>query len=246
LNSLIDDEDDDPPGRGYAGEHGPEHAEREISLGTPTILGIFFALALVCAGIFGLGYSMGRKSAQNSATDQSANSSDSLTGSGSAKPPAGSLFGQPAAPAQAATPADDTSATATPTTAPAAQPDTSQAAPAEPAAPQTSSKATPADGTVAGDKTAPAALPPTGSNQQPVAGNTQGAPSFMVQIAAVSTQEIADMEVAALKKDGYDVVIRHEPQDQLLHIQIGPFSNRKDAEAMRQNVLAHGFNAIVK
>jgi hypothetical protein len=68
LNSLIDDDDDDPPSRGYAGEHGPEHAEREISLGTPTILGIFFALALVCACIFGLGYSMGRKSAQNSSS----------------------------------------------------------------------------------------------------------------------------------------------------------------------------------
>jgi len=68
----------------------------------------------------------------------------------------------------------------------------------------------------------------------------------MVQIAAVSSQEIADIEVAALKKDGYDVVIRHEPQDQLLHIQVGPFANRKDAEAMRANVLAHGFNAIVK
>ena len=36
--------------------------EREISLGTSTILGIFFALALVCAVFFGFGYSMGRRS----------------------------------------------------------------------------------------------------------------------------------------------------------------------------------------
>jgi cell division septation protein DedD len=50
----------------------------------------------------------------------------------------------------------------------------------------------------------------------------------------------------ALKKDGYAIVVRHEPQDQLLHIQIGPFATRKDAEAMRQRVLADGFNAIVK
>ena len=67
-----------------------------------------------------------------------------------------------------------------------------------------------------------------------------------VQIAAVSSQEIADIEVAALKKDGYAVAIRHEPQDKLLHVQIGPFSDRKAAEAMRQKVLADGFNAIVK
>jgi cell division protein FtsN len=249
LNSLIDDDDDDPPRRGYAAEQGAEHGEREISLGTPTILGIFFALALVCAGIFGLGYSMGRKSAQNSGTDQTAASSDSPTGSGSAKPAAGSLFGQPAAPtdAPAATPADDTSASAASNTAPAVQPDASQTSPAAPAAAQTSSKATPTDGTATGgDKTTPAAPQAANGNQPPPAGNTQGATSFMVQIAAVSTQEIAEMEIAALKKDGYDVVIRHEPQDQLLHIQIGPFANRKDAEAMRLNVLAHGFNAIVK
>ena len=38
--------------------------EREISLSTTTILGIFFALALLCAVFFGFGYSIGRKSAQ--------------------------------------------------------------------------------------------------------------------------------------------------------------------------------------
>ena len=39
--------------------------DREISLSTTTILGIFFALALLCAVFFGFGYSMGRKSAQS-------------------------------------------------------------------------------------------------------------------------------------------------------------------------------------
>ena len=38
--------------------------DREISLGIPAILGIFFALALLCACFFGFGYTMGRKSAQ--------------------------------------------------------------------------------------------------------------------------------------------------------------------------------------
>ncbi len=40
-----------------------EEQDREISLGTTTILGIFFALALICAVFFGFGYSMGRRSA---------------------------------------------------------------------------------------------------------------------------------------------------------------------------------------
>jgi DedD protein len=68
----------------------------------------------------------------------------------------------------------------------------------------------------------------------------------MVQIAAVSTQEIADIELEALKKKGYNVVARRVPQDNFLHIQIGPFANRKEAEAMRDRVSADGFNAIIK
>ena len=42
------------------------------------------------------------------------------------------------------------------------------------------------------------------------------------------------------------VVARTEPQDKLFHIQVGPFASRKDAEAMRQRLLADGYNAIVK
>jgi cell division septation protein DedD len=70
--------------------------------------------------------------------------------------------------------------------------------------------------------------------------------SFIVQVAAVSSQDVAGILLSTLQKKGYAVVARHEPQDQLLHIQIGPFADRKDAEAMRQRVLADGFNAIVK
>ena len=68
----------------------------------------------------------------------------------------------------------------------------------------------------------------------------------MVQIAAVSSQDVADILLASLQKKGYSVIVRHEPQDKLLHVQIGPFATRQDAEAMQQRVLADGFNAIVK
>jgi cell division septation protein DedD len=67
-----------------------------------------------------------------------------------------------------------------------------------------------------------------------------------VQVAAVSHQEDADMLLNALKRRGYSVSIRHEPQDKLLHVQIGPLATRKDADAMRQRLLADGYNAIVK
>jgi DedD protein len=95
-----------------------------------------------------------------------------------------------------------------------------------------------------------AAAPKTASTQAPTsaapASGASAAGSFMVQVAAVSSQQIADIEVSALRKDGYAVVVRHEPQDTLLHVQIGPFADKKEAEAMRQRVIADGFNAIVK
>jgi cell division septation protein DedD len=121
-------------------------------------------------------------------------------------------------------------------------------------------KATHADAAIVGDvipKTSTAQPAPAAALKPDVVATAAGSPSaavppiaangsFMVQVAAVSTQEIADLELAALRKFNYVVVVRHEPADQLLHIQIGPFATRKDAEAMRQNVLSHGFNAIVK
>ncbi len=239
MNRPYDDEDNGPPGRGYPRD--PDHsgpgrgADREISLDAPAILGIFFALALVCAGFFGFGYTMGRKSAQAALTDTAAATADTSS-NGSAKPAAGSLASQPEAPA--AQPATDSSAapvvvqTEPAPTTPSSTPPATQ-----------KSTATAADGMIVGDK-------PSTSVAQPATGNLQPATSptgtIMVQIAAVSSQDVADILLASLQKKGYSVSVRHEPQDKLLHVQIGPFATRKDAEAMQQRVLADGFNAIVK
>jgi DedD protein len=62
----------------------------------------------------------------------------------------------------------------------------------------------------------------------------------------VSHQEDADVLAAALKRRGYSVSIRQAPQDKLLHVQVGPFATKKDADAMRQRLQADGYNAIVK
>lgn len=120
--------------------------------------------------------------------------------------------------------------------APVEQPTTD--APAQPAAaPEPAIASTPVANKPA---PAPTPAPPAATPSADSSG------TFMVQVAAVSSQEIADIEVSALKKDGYNVVIRREPQDKLLHVQIGPFTDRKAAEDMRKRVQADGFNAIVK
>jgi DedD protein len=222
-NRPYDDDDDLPGGRYAERRADPDRADREISLSTPTILGIFFALALVCALFFGFGYAMGHKSSPSATAAIDPASGVTVS---SSKPAAGSLAAHPsvtvALPAASASPAP--AQTATVSLAPAAAP---------------KNALTPADGMIAGDKSHVPSPQPTTSNQQPPT-------SFVVQIAAVSSQDVADILTGSLQKKGYTVAVRREPQDKLLHVQIGPFPDRKQADAMRARVLADGFNAIVK
>ncbi len=68
----------------------------------------------------------------------------------------------------------------------------------------------------------------------------------MVEIMALSHESDADAMVAALKRHGYDVAVNHNPADSLLHLDIGPFANKDDAEGMRQRLLRDGYNATIK
>ncbi len=239
-------------GRGLGRGVREESTDAEITLGTRSLLGIFFGLALVCGIFFGLGYSVGRGSASRVALQPGTDTVDTSGDSHLPKPSA----------TQALTPAPDTTATA-------AQPDAGAANPAAPtpAAPgtvavpsggttpapaQTASApiAQPAVQTITKPAPAPAALPanqqlaPSGfdrtSAAQPAAG------SIMVQVAAVSVPQDADILVTALQKHGYSAVVRHEPQDALLHIQIGPFTSRTAAMDMRARLLADGYNAVIR
>jgi DedD protein len=201
--------------------HDSRGQDREISLGTTTILGIFFALALLCAVFFGFGYSLGRRSAPP------VNAAESTTNpeSSASKPAPGSPAVRPAS-----APVTSTEDVPEPESADAAQP-----APA-----LTRVKAVAAD-----FRPEPAIKPtPKTAAAAPTAAATQGA--AIVQVAAVSHQEDADVLVNALKHRGYSVAIHKEPQDKLLHVQIGPFPTKKDADAMRQRLQTDGYNAIVK
>lgn len=153
------------------------------------------------------------------------------------------------------------------TSAPAAQPTgaTPQPAAAKPAsatqpvAQKSTPPPSPAPQTVA-QRPAPAAAKPATSFSNPykpatpqpatqnyAANNASPAPSgFMVQIAAVRQPQDANVLVGALQQHGFHAVIRHETQDQLLHVQLGPFATRAEAFNMRSKLLANGYNAVVK
>jgi pilus assembly protein CpaC len=71
-------------------------------------------------------------------------------------------------------------------------------------------------------------------------------PAKMVEIMASSHESDADAMVAALKRHGYDVAVNRNPADPLLHLDVGPFVNRGEAELMRQRLLRDGYNATIK
>jgi len=214
-------------------------ADNEIALGTRSLLGIFFGLVLICGIFFGLGYSVGRASGSRGAVAGQEMATAVAPDSHLNKPSA----------EQSLTPApmdadQDSGAEPVPQPVSAEQatpgnagqpPASTTAPPARPAPVPTTPK--PAAGAVAVPATpAPVAQPVT----------APGTTAFMVQVAAVRVPQDAGILVDALRRHGYTAVIRREPQDQLLHIQLGPFATRAEAMAMRSRLLADGYNAVVK
>ena len=70
---------------------------------------------------------------------------------------------------------------------------------------------------------------------------------YFVQVAAVSKQEDAESLVDALKKKQYPAfVAANSTTDKLFRVQVGPFTDIKDAEAMRGKLVGDGYNPILK
>jgi cell division septation protein DedD len=68
----------------------------------------------------------------------------------------------------------------------------------------------------------------------------------MVQIAAVSNTEDAEVLTSALRRRGYAVTARRDPADNLLHVRIGPFATPAEANSWRMKLLNDGYNAVVQ
>lgn len=264
----LDDDRRRTPDRRAARRVDTDSDDREISLGTGTILGIFFALAVTCGVFFGFGYQMGRKASQ-SATALPADAGASTTSStqSASKPSANNPFqaaqalfkkDQPAKPAAsdsrdaADIPDTDTPAPTQPSRFPTATPASADLAsertrPGQSPASAEPSRAAQPTLVRASTAAAPAAAQPLAqpvAMPQPAAATATG--TFVVQVAAVSHQEDAELLDSALKQRGYAVFVRQEPQDHLLHVQVGPFASRRDADIVRQHLLADGYNALLK
>jgi cell division septation protein DedD len=219
MNSLIDNDDEFARG------------DRELTLSTGAILGIFLGLVLLCGLFFGFGYKMGSHkavpAAEIQASSPAAESPAPTTDFNAFKPAAGS-------------PATGSSPKATVVV---------PSSPGESSGSNASAPVVVASHPAATEAPAPARNTPAASAHPVASPVANPAPSatgnFVVQVAAVSLQEDADLLVGALRSKGYTVTTHAQP-DKLIHIQVGPFANRKDADAMRQRLLGDGYNAIVK
>ena len=88
------------------------------------------------------------------------------------------------------------------------------------------------------------APPPTEEATEPhVAPNGQ----YFLQVAAVTKQDDAEALVDALKKKQYPAfVAANSSTDKLFRVQVGPFSDIKDAEATRTRLINDGYSPILK
>lgn len=208
--------------------------DTEITLGTGRLLGLFFGLVVVCALFFGFGYTLGRSTSKQSGSIVA--QGDTATPSSTANKPGAGGTSQPAvvvAPKQGdctnnGTDCSGTSASAQPpaTQDPGFYKNMEQKdAPTQLEKPQDAAKNAP-----------PELKAPQG---------TLGT-GYMVQVAAVSKQEDADLLRTALQGKQYPVVVTSIPNDKLFHVQVGPFADMKDAEAIKTRLTNDGYTPIVK
>ncbi len=203
-----------------------EQYDSEITLGVGRLLMLFFGLVVLCGIFLGLGYTMGRNSMRIETSAATEGMPGATAVPGATKP----LAGQNSQVKPVECPPDQTC----PLAAGTPPNDMTFYKAVEQKDAQTQAPATDA-------KSAEAQKAAQAPEMKP--GPSAG---FMVQVAAVSKREDAEALTDALRKKQYPVVIISTPTDKLFHVQLGPFADVKDAEAMKGRLVGDGYNPIVK
>jgi DedD protein len=193
--------------------------DTEITLGTGKLLVLFFGLVVICALFFALGYSIARKSEPSYMAVSAAS---------------------PQQPSPDTKKAGGGSAAATQPMTFYKSVEQKGAGPELTPAADAKTDTAPNTATTAAESTSASAPDPT--TTLPSAG-------YFVQVAAVTKQEDADALVDALKKKQYPAFVAAQSQssaDKFFRVQVGPFSDIKDAEATRTRLIGDGYSPIVK
>ena len=206
--------------------------DTEVTLGGFALFAMGGCLLLLCAVCFGMGYFVGHRNAPESGSSMALPAADATA------PATRSQSGvKPGAATQATSQAERAATSDIQPNDSAVESSASDKAAPAPTADSSQAATRPA---VQGENGEQAAA---GFHVQPALKQAQG---WMVQIAAVSHSEDAEVLVNALRRRGYTATARHDAADNLIHVQTGPFVNRNDANAIRQKLLNDGYNAIVQ
>ncbi len=190
--------------------------DTEITLGTGRMLALFFALVVICAGFFAIGFSLGRKATLVGGGNVLA--AQSGTPSAVVRPSAGKN-NQPTAPASenfSFYKSVEQKNADTKLASPDAQPPPAASSSTEP--PKTEA-----------DSTAPA----TNSYYVQVAAVTRH------EDADALVEALKKKQYPAFSANNPSV-------DKFFRVQVGPYANLKDAEQMRGRLVADGYNPILK
>ena len=206
-----------------------ETQDTEVTLGTGRLLALFFGLVVICALFFSVGFSLGRK-ATPAAASSTAPAPVPIAATSGEKPTA--LRDTKAEPAKANSTSDEL------TFYKAVEEKDAKAQLEQPA---------PNPPTVFSSKASDKPVEKAAEIKAPEIGKpaTLGA-GYMVQVAAVTKQEDAEALVAALRKKQYPVFSSTVATDKLFHVQVGPFSDPKQADEMKSKLVGDGYNPIVK
>jgi DedD protein len=251
MSSLFEDGDREEP-----------KSDADLTLGIGSLLSIFFGIVLICGIFFGFGYSMGRRNARATAAPPATPAPAQTASTPSLQP--NELSGAPLKPAQpdtdTAVPSDENKPAETPAPStgshPAQNDETADnsakaAAPSKPSRTAAASTSSPSLTPVPAAHRPPTPAKPHASINAPLAqapGDSPIVPGhpIMVQIAAISRQEDAEVLASALRKRGFNPSVRQGTTDKLFHVQVGPFTDKAQAETMKQHLLADGYNAIMR
>lgn len=229
--------------RGFGGgafEPAEERRDKEVTLGPLALTGIGIGLVILCALFFALGFAAGRHVAVPAVTPTAqpapgqampAQPSNALS-----KPTAASAVStaQPEiADMQQVTPAGGSQT---------ANPLTSYATTGNPSTPDASQLLVRPALTTQSGGVQPTSVSVANAQVQPAMAQ---AAALMVQVAAVSHVEDARVLVNALHVRGFAVTAR-QLADGLIHVEVGPFTSRTDANAICQKLLSAGYNAVVQ
>ena len=195
--------------------------DTEITLGTGKMLALFFGLVALCAAFFGMGFSMGRSSIRITPADVT---TTATTNTGGARP----------------------SAVKTTNPTPPADMTFYKAVQGKDENNQAAAKDAPATQASAPDSNSPSTTPAAPVTTSPDPAAAPPLNGYYVQVAAVSKAEDAEALVDALKKKQYPAFSTSAPTDKLIHVQVGPYADIKDAELMRGKLVSDGYNPILK